>query len=76
VRIVVPHLAVASALAPRPDARAPRLTSEECMAEAAFCLDQAGHSDGERTKALCLGLAALWHELAATIARLEARGTA
>ncbi len=45
------------------------------MAEAAFCLDQADHAGDVRTKALCLGVAALWHELATLTARLQAQGT-
>jgi len=53
-----------------------RTTAEECMAEATFCLDQADRAGDLRSKALCLGVAALWQELAKLSARLQAQGTA
>ena len=53
-----------------------RISAEECMAEAIFCLDQASRCDNARAQALCLGLAALWRELAMLAARLDAQGTA
>jgi hypothetical protein len=51
-------------------------TSEDCMTEAAYCLDEADRSDNTEAKALCLGVAALWHELAMLRARLDPAGTA
>jgi hypothetical protein len=51
-------------------------TAEECMAEAAFCLDAADRAGNMRTKAFCLGVAGLWHELAILSAHLQAQGSA
>lgn len=51
-------------------------TTVECLSEVAFCLGQADRSDNVETRALCLGVAALWQELALLLAREEAQGTA
>ena len=49
---------------------------EECMAEAIFCLDRADRCRTKQAKALCLGIEALWQELATFAARLDAQGVA
>jgi hypothetical protein len=54
----------------------PRATAEECMSEASYCLDQADLSNSVRARALCLGVAAIWLEVADLAARLDDAGKA
>ena len=51
-------------------------TMEQCLIEAAYCLGEADRSDSPEARALCLGVAGLWFELAGFKARLGAAGTA
>jgi hypothetical protein len=51
-------------------------TVEQCMAESAFCLEQAWRSPGAEETALCLAVASVWAEVAKLRARLESQGFA
>lgn len=51
-------------------------TAEQCVAESAFCLEQAWRSPGAEETALCLAVASVWAEVAKLRARLDSEGSA